>query len=355
MPFDLQAECNNQATNWGEVVIPAGLHLINQTVIIPEGVTLRGESKAGSILFGTVPGMDILYSHQANYYRTRNRLTNFCLASDESNVGGIHYKRSSANSFDNLLFRGVARTIHIDQGLGQEIHDIDVETLGSNKGGSLLFEASDANTYCQHVNFSNYRTYFDVNSAVMIMSRATNIVGTNITMHAPNNVGFIINNDSQGIQLSNMSMVGVTDGFLIYEQGGRTPIYITLNSINVDQATGYGGQIFNGGDVNILASGFTTCFQGLYVGAHPGVARVSVRNSSFNDMAANGIVIGGNGDYFNLTNNILAACSGAAIVVSPGTSTHYDISHNDVSQNNGAGVVIASSGTIQTVVKDNIG
>jgi hypothetical protein len=329
------------------VFLADGSYYADQPINVPKKVSVVGQSESGVVVEAMQPNLNVFNVLSSIYDRTNVSIRNLTIQSVQPNVAGIYSLNAGSNFYENLIFKGVARTIQINRGLGHLIRAIRVEQFGPNGCGQLLFESTDPNDHCAHIDIDGYQTYYDAFSTCIVFSRATNVTARGLSFYAPHQAGILVKDDSQGVQLANVTMDGVTDGICFLTSGGHSPLVNSMTDVNVDQATGTGYKLLGCPNLNVLGGMITDGWQGIEIGSYPNVERVHILGTQLSNHRANGIVVDPNGKYFKVIGTTVSGTSGAAMVVSGGASDHFHVVDNDFSQNNGSGFVDFSTGYLE--------
>jgi hypothetical protein len=342
--YEIQAMIGSKTR--GKVVLPDGDHYLYSDLVMHDDLVLEGESEHGTILNVLGTGLHAVkyVSPSGIYRRCHVGIRNMTIRTSFPNNCGLYVVLGGATLCENVTFQGVDRTAHYDRGMGHKVRNCAVETYSAQSCGSLVAESTTAG-YCGMLDVDSYQTYFSASGPAIIMHRAINAQVRGLNVFASGQVGVLIDDDSQGVQLDMPNLTSVVQGVLVQTRNGVAPQNIDVIGAQIDQSTGASIAVYGGSDVRVLGGEMSNGFQGIEIGSYPGTERVSVRCDILG-MVHNGVVVMSNGKWFDVKGCRISASGGAGIVISGGQSNYYEISGNDVSQANRGGGIYDFSGVV---------
>jgi len=344
----------NAAPTPGAVYLPAGTYRIDRTLIMKPFLSLYGDGIGATVLEMASGCQAVLKYFAPDYSRDNIEVSKMTIRSAPNavNVTGIYTKLSSANLYHDLAFKGVRYTLHIDTGLFQFLSNIMVEQYGDNNCGELLIE-STIGQYSQHININGYITaHAHTGPEAIRLSRATNVTMTGISIYAAGTCvdGIVIEDDSQGISITNSQIIATQNGILTRERSGNTPGWIDIIGVHVDQARVFGVNLQQGFRINIIGGQYTFGGQGINIGTD----QTRIIGTTVDGMSANGIVVMSNVSNFIISNNMVVNNNYCGIVVSAGTGDYFIISGNRSINNTNGNFSDSATGLHKRVSLDNL-
>lgn len=345
-------------TKWygGHVLLPDDWYQIWEPLNLrtPDGygVSIGAHSSSGVIVEQMTANTPMLCYEAPGDSRAGLDLHDMTLCSQAGGtIEAIRNINGGFSKYRNLVFQGVSHTIHLDGSGWHSIRSCRVETFNAALCGTMLLECSDANMarYCQYISIDDYQTAYGAYGPLITMMRTSNVTLSHMIAHAPGagSDGIQVLGDCQGIQISDVSVVGGHDAVLLQWLNGKRPLVVELDSVNADQMSGYHARIMAGTDITIMGGAGSECYNGIEIAPYPDVERVTIVAPRSLKNAHNGIVADYGARYFSISDTQHTGNVNGVGIVTSGGQDHYRIANNSAEpeQGNGPGIVDTLTGS----------
>lgn len=256
--------------------------------------------------------------------------------------------------FHNLYFEDVTYTFDLDRGWAITIRDVlNAQLDGGLATGKARFYDSTGSAYLQHLLIDGYivQTRGSALGPVLLLRRVAPASIKNFNSNGLGVIGIQIDDDSQGIRVSNSMILAPTKGIYVDANGGNSPVFLTFIGVDIDQPSDNAYQFSSGNNHHVIGGSITN---GGGNAITIGTPYVSIDGLEIDTFAGNGIVAAAGIGNFSIKNNRIYHITSTAIVVSVGASNYYSISNNDVSHGNGGTIVDGGTGSNKNI-KNNLG
>ncbi len=328
------------------VWLPDGGYNISATLTIPTGVCLRGSSKATSIIRLTASLTTAVSQIYGVVTVSGSSIQDLNIAAVAGTVTVTGAAVTLAREFDfiNVLFTGFTTSVTVDRGRFVKLINVTSRGTASKKAGNVVLRSSSDASYLFETTVEGL--FFDnigngVNDggfSALYMRRCVTAHIHNVNMNdivtGGAIVGIIIENDCQGVKVSQVSMAGPTTGVLLRQGAGVAikPSFTTLSDIDIDQPSTNALTITDG-NLTIIKGGNITCS-----GAVPTIKAVLIGAAAawttivgqivngFNGAGGSAYSISAGSSNTNITGGIVQDCT--SVLTVGGATTRLVVANN---------------------------
>lgn len=225
----------------GVVRIPSGTYNVSATIHLAPLVSLRGSGSLSCRITPTVAGMTVFDQIFGSSGGSNLTLSDFHIQTEEANVVGLKAVHCNRLDLERVFFFGCFRNWEYDRGGLNRITDCVSGPSVSRKAGSVLMWSSTDTEYgFVFSQLTNYRIEGGggVQSPAVHFRRAVGIKGNIMTSDSDyTGICILVENDCQGITLSDSLIVGYAIG-IAFQQGpgiAKVPIFNTFSNVDFDQ------------------------------------------------------------------------------------------------------------------------
>lgn len=343
---------NAVATSGGSVGIPAGNFKVCSTVHISANVAFVGVPGAvispcsnNQIVFDKINGSIPTIPDNV-------RFSNFTIDAG-TNTGVTGFKAVFANeaTLRNMTFAALAINVEGDRSTFLNIFDSVSRGNLSQGGGELKIWSSDDAAYASNVTVQNYSIQ-NIGNGVQsaqaiyvrraVLSSFSNIKSNDLSAK----IGIVIENDSQGITVTDYSSANQSSGVVLQRGSGVAvdPSFTILTNVSTDQPHGTSINILNGNWTTVIggtltSSGVGTTNKCVYVGVAGDTSISDVQCQGMNGIGGAFVELSNNVDRVRIDNNKIT--NSTTGVLFDGTPTNIRVHGNTFST-----VTNPTSGTI---------
>jgi Pectate lyase superfamily protein len=237
----IQAAINSFNGQPGVVFMPTGTYNVSSTIHLKATVSLRGSGSLTCRITPTVAGMTVFDQVFTSSGGSNLTLSDFFIKTEVANVLGLNAVYCNRLDLERVFFFGCLRNFAYDRGgLNRIIDCVSGPSNTKPAGSALMWSSTDTEYGFVFSQLTNYRIEGGggVQSPAVYFRRAVGVKG-NIMTSDSNYTGIciLVENDCQGIGLSDSLIVGYAIG-IVFQQGSgiaKAPIFNTLSNVDFDQ------------------------------------------------------------------------------------------------------------------------